>query len=279
MSIKLPDFLAWPSLNRLRDRMGAPLVERFGVQQASTEIEALLRERLKSSGVDVTLDQIEVLDDGTLAYGNHRILLYIRDVSTNHTPRYHIADCRTLQAARENQRFERYVGANPDSDSFLVNYTKSGAGPRHERLNVCKNCLERIDWDDYRGAAYGRRDAIFRQFTLADFFTRYPRDLFSRRPKHSAETAPSNVYPPDWQEISKRVRHERGYRCQKCSTVLANADSHFLHVHHRNGLKYDNAPRNLEALCIGCHSDKPKHEHLKLTDDYRAFQARYRESP
>lgn len=280
MSIKLPDFLAWPSLNRLRDRMGAPLVERFGAQQAGASDRVSLRERLEQTGLDVTSDQIEVLADGTLAYQGYRVLVYIRDVNNAaYLPRYHLAHCQTLETMYRNRRAERYVVANSDSGLFHVNIKDEGrAGPM--RLDVCQNCLDHIGWQGF-SSQLPRADRLARvgQFALKDFFTQYPRDLHARTPRHSAETAPRNEYAPDWADISKRTRDQRGYRCQKCGITLANADSHLMHVHHRNGLKYDNAPGNLEVLCIGCHADEPMHGHLKDQDAYRAFTARYRESP
>lgn len=42
-----------------------------------------------------------------------------------------------------------------------------------------------------------------------------------------------------------------------------------LHVHHISGVKSDNRPSNLKALCIDCHSKQPKHEHMALSHSER----------
>jgi len=56
------------------------------------------------------------------------------------------------------------------------------------------------------------------------------------------------------------------YRCVTCSIVLVQAESRFLHVHHRNGQKHDNADTNLKVLCIACHAEEPMHGPLTGAD-------------
>ena len=34
----------------------------------------------------------------------------------------------------------------------------------------------------------------------------------------------------------------------------------FLHVHHKDGIKGNNKPSNLEVLCMLCHREKPFHQ-------------------
>jgi hypothetical protein len=281
MTIKLPDFLAWSAFNGLRHKMGAPLVEQFGVRHQVTEIELPDIERLQREGIDVSADEIQVLDDGTLAYKGYRVLVYIRDIqsigSRDNMPKYHFAHCRTLETMYRNQRSERYVVANSDSGMFQVNVMDGSIRPEQVRLNVCQNCLAHIHWKGF-GMQIARpsRLLIVAQFRLTEFFAKYPRDLISSVPAHSSDTAPINTYTDDWAEVSSRTRSARGFRCEKCSIVLSSADSKYLHVHHRNGQKHDNRDGNLEVLCVGCHADEPLHGHMKGLPDYQKFIERYR---
>lgn len=281
MTFKLPDFLTWSTFNGLRSKMGAPLIERFGAQHIVTEIELPVIDRLQGTGIDVTAEQIQVLEDGTLAYKGYRVLVYIRDVpligSRGSMPKYHFAHCRTLETMYRNQRSERYVVAISDSGYFHVNVMDSGTKSEPVQLDVCQNCLAQIRWKGFdMQMARPSRLSIVGQFRLPEFFDKYPKDLLAVTPKHSSDTAPINTYTHDWVEVSARTRSQRGFKCEKCSIVLAGGSSKYLHVHHRNGQKHDNKDANLAVLCIECHADEPLHGHMKGLPDYREFTGRYR---
>lgn len=281
MTIKLPDFLTWSTFNGLRHKMGAPLAERFGASHVVTEIDLPLIDRLQGAGIDVTADQIQVLDDGTLAYKGYRVLVYIRDIPSvgnrGSMPKYHFAHCRTLETMYRNHRSERYVVAISDTGLFRVNVLDGGVTSEAVRLDVCQNCLTHIRWKGFdMQMARPSRLSIVDQFKLSEFFAKYPKNLLLVTPKHSSDTAPLNAYTEDWSEVSARTRSRRGFKCEKCSIVLAGTESKYLHVHHRNGQKHDNSDVNLKVLCIGCHAEEPMHSHMRGLPDYREFSERHR---
>jgi hypothetical protein len=77
--VKLPDFTIDKALNELRLAMGAELVVFAGVINGDTlTVEEV--ERLSREGIDIPLEDVRVLPDGTLAYKNQRVVVYIRDV-------------------------------------------------------------------------------------------------------------------------------------------------------------------------------------------------------
>ena len=80
---------------------------------------------------------------------------------------------------------------------------------------------------------------------------------------------PDGEYPPDWDEISLRIRERAGWRCEctgECGlhrgrrcTECDGEDAHWasgrvkLTVAHRNHYPPDCRPENLMALCNTCH--------------------------
>jgi hypothetical protein len=280
--MKLPNFLDWATLNNLRGQMGAPLAEKFGPQLKVKSIDLPIAEQLQTRGIDVEFDEIRILDDGTLGYKGHRVLLYIRDISNysnrdkQSMPKFHFTFCSTLNTMRQNKRFARYVVANRADGEFQVNLIGQTDEARFVRLHVCQNCLAEIAWQGFSSelTREARSDAV-KNFSLPAFFEQYPRDLLAVKPDHTSETAPVNDYPLNWSEISDAAKRSAGYRCCSCSIRLTHADSKFLHVHHKNGQKNDCHPDNLEVLCIRCHANQPMHGHMKALSDYNEFLRKF----
>lgn len=274
--MKLPDFLLNGYLNGLRAEMGAPLCSAFRAQQPYKLIELPVVERLRDEGVDVEFEEIKRLPDGTMEYRGYRVLLYIRDVANYGggaaLPKYHLTHCAALARMQSEGRFMRYVVANRDDGKFLVNLTSQGNTSDVKPLDVCQFCLGNLNWKGFTSlASREKRLQAVGQFDLSEFFAQYPRDLVSVRPEHTSDTAPLNQYTLDWGDVSERVKRARDFTCESCARTLTIRFSRFLHVHHRNGLKYDNADANLEVLCIACHAEQPMHGHMKSLPDYAEF--------
>lgn len=274
MSFKLPDFLSWGLLNTMRKKMGAPLAKPFVMSHQHTTLEIPIIEQLNSGGVEVDFDEISVHDDGTLLYRGYRGLLHIRDINDDaKMPKYHLAYCITLETMRGKSRLNRYVVAQTVSGEFRINIIDKTIISKKVRLDVCQNCLDRIRWKGFSklDMSSNERHHRVKDFSLADFFKEYPRDLIGLKPSHTADTAPLNDYPENWAQLSKEIRVFRGLQCEACRKRVSSSDLRFLHVHHINGLKYDNRNENLKVLCIACHAEQPLHGHLKSHPDYKIF--------
>lgn len=284
--MKLPDFLEHGGLNGLRREMGA---NRLGDLTLVADPNRLTEDELymlTHGGIDLkSLDDLRRLPDGTLALKDSRVLLYIRDVSiyqngayggVKKLPKYHLASCATLRQMQSEGRFSKYVVAARQDGYFEVNIIEGNQAVRSsaEPLNVCQNCLDHISFNDFSMTqSQAERHRRVAAFVLTDFFKQYPRALVSQKSNDRSDSAPLNVYPEDFEALSAKVRNERGWRCEKCSLVLSDpALRKYLHVHHKNGQKFDSRPENLELLCLWCHAKEPHHAHMRVLAEYAEFE-------
>jgi hypothetical protein len=280
--MKLPNFYEFEPLNSVKKKMGIPQ-DVYGsltvsVPNRLTELELI--KLTSSEGLEISIDDVSFLPDETLAYKDSRIILYIRDVNVFgnqevELPKFHLANCQTLQDMREKKRFGRYqVSANIDG-LFNINLIKSGTlkEKKNEKLSVCQNCLSLLKFDGFQKNWHQKqRDNFVGSFRMDRFFEIYPRSLHSQIPKHNSDNAPLNIYSDDWDEISQKIRSNYGWCCQKCNIDLSmKTDRKWLHVHHINGLKNDNNRGNLKVLCIKCHAEEPSHAHIRNMPDYVYF--------
>lgn len=284
--MKLPSFYEFEPLNNIKEKMGIPrtvygdlTVEFSGSRLTELELEKLT----SASGLDISADELVILNDGTLAYKNTRVILYIRDItvygSQEIQPRFHLANCTTLQKMKDYKRFDRYVVSINTNGRFDLNIIKSQIKTKRENceLSVCQNCLSLLNFDGFLiGWPKTKREIFVKQFTIEHFFEKYPRSLHVTNPTYNSGNAPLNNYTEDFNAISIKIREHHKWICQQCWIDLSDIKQrHWLHVHHINGLKYDNNPENLQCICVKCHADKPNHNHMKQLPEYSNFMAHY----
>ncbi|AKG17400.1 hypothetical protein [Moraxella bovoculi] len=263
MIIKLPNFFEDNRLNSLKEKMG---IDRYAYGDYKDCQSQGVRELLNGKGQDFDdINEITPSRDHTLTYNNERIILYIRDVANyGHygLPKFHIAKCSTLQTMFENNRKRRYVRTQNETGIFYLNII-SGNNVREieEKLDVCQNCLNILDWDGFSmGWDRAKRDKYVRDFTIARFFEKYPKSLVDSS-GYSSTNSSVNQYPKNWNEISLNYRVFKNWTCEKCGVNLANYTS-LLETHHTNGQKNECQYSNLMALCADCHSKMPMHSHM-----------------
>ena len=251
--MKLPDFYSYAPLERLRGLMQADRVSlHFSVMHERTTSEE--QRKLSESGIIIEyLDDICELEDGTLAYKDRRILLYIRDVET-YEPRFHVSWCAKMDDMKTKGRFERYVISNNTDGVFEVRYKKNNYQPKQRRLKVCQYCLDKLRYDGFVWKGLGteeRKDKVGR-FQLQAFFSKYPISPLNSKPKprHTSGTAPLNKYSSGWERISKSYRAAKNWRCEECGKDCSK-NKEELHTHHINGVKSDNREKKFEGFMQG----------------------------
>ena len=280
-SYKLINFLEDPQFNTLRFLMGAKLVSRVGESKISLLDENAIRQ-LGKEGLDINdFSEIKRESDGTLSYKNKRVLVYIRDVKEffeqHDLPKFHLSYCTTLESMTNSKRFGRYVIYNGEEANFTVNFIGPPSKTITAKLNVCKNCLTLLKWDDYHPQSSNAvKTKIVNSFNLKDFFSKYPKDLISILPTYTVDTAPLNDYSDDWGIISEGIKQKRGYQCEACKRKFEGFDRQYLHGHHIDGLKSNNQSTNIEILCIACHADQPMHNHIKNSIQYKNFMKKFK---
>ncbi|MEH6585211.1 MAG: HNH endonuclease signature motif containing protein [Halioglobus sp.] len=265
------------------EEMGADRVEiNLGEVWDDSEIE--FDRELSTGGVEVSLEDLES-EQGLLSVRGRQVILFIPDHAfrveqvfdvPSQGNKFHIADCKTLETMRERKRFERYKVTNNLSGEFPIFGTGESSNRQIEgtaELNVCKNCLNMLNYEGAKNTSVAGRNSIVDVFSIADFFVTYS-SVFKNLPRQLIDQAKKG-YSPDWDEVSARVRSGAGDTCQCCEVDLTSKKS-LLHAHHISGDKRDNAPRNLVALCADCHRKEPYHGHMFVKREHTELINRLR---
>lgn len=262
--MKLFDFRSQGPLNDLRLKMQARLIDDISLSAktfGALTIEEL--EELSSGGLERYFADCKVEHDLTLSYKGKRVIVYIHDRHQYQDdwdlPKYHIASCKTLKEQGKKDRYnQKYVVSQRDDGNFSLRIFKNGImASVFKQLNVCQNCLDVLKWQNFDRLKRDkvRKLEIVSNFSLVNFYEKYPRDIINILPKYTSADIPINQYPSDWVEIRKRILLKRSHTCEDCGI------SERLEVHHKNGVRSNNEDYNLEVLCHKCH--QKHHGHYK----------------
>jgi hypothetical protein len=283
--MKLPDFTVDESLNELRRLMKATLRD-FVLAPTTHTLTPEEIERLTGEGIEIPIEDVRVLNDGTYVYKGRRVIVHIRDVEEyggrdRSLPRFHLAMCETLEKMIEEGRYKkRYVVSARDDGLFKIFKIRNGnIDKSDEALDVCQNCLDELRYKGFfRGMNKHEKRTRVHEFLLQTFFEEYGRSCVWAMPNYDSTHAPPNIYSTTFFRIARTIKEQRGYRCEnpKCRIDLSKpANQKFLHAHHLDADKSDSHPRNIKLLCIRCHADSFQHSHLKQSPDYKKFCVKF----
>ena len=89
---------------------------------------------------------------------------------------------------------------------------------------------------------------------------------------HAEKTALLDDFGGDFGEHAAEAMTRANYRCSQCGIDLsADPLRRFLHVHHKEAVKYDNPLSELTVLCIGCHANQSDHGLMRALLDFSEF--------
>ena len=205
-----------------------------------------LHEINKNFKLSTTNDFIEINGQKMCAYIKAQSSAY----GGSSSYRYHLCNCKTIKSMITEGRGDRYVVTAREDGKFPV-LTYDDRIERLTELGLCQNCIEILK----------AKGMYFQPFNLAEFYRRYQPDVrqtFKREElvRHKEE------YAPNHDEVARAYRKKVENKCPACK-VDCSSNPSLLELHHKNGNKNDNSPKNLEMICTSCHSIKYKHEHMK----------------
>jgi hypothetical protein len=284
--IKIINFMKFMPFQRLKENMGLSADKVGTIRSVPVRVGGVTWEenqQLETSGLEVDISDVEFLPDGTIAFKDRRVILYIRDAlygtwygKDPSDPKFHVASCDTLDKMKKSGRFkQRYVVASRDDGIFILHYP-SRVDPIEKKLDVCQNCLSHLS---YRGFGFGAntkhtRKSAVETFSIAEFFQEYPKNLHKDKPLYTDMTAPINRYPDNFNQLSLAYREKRNWLCEECGINLNETNLRkYLHVHHINHQRNENQESNLRALCLRCHAAQADHQFMQYTAQYREFTA------
>jgi len=275
--MKLINFYNSEKLNSLLEEMGAKLKMIKAPKEWQGIDDSKLAELLKTGEVEIDIDEIKTRD-GVFDYKGRKVIVYIRDQYAKYYSKgykFHLTKCSSISTAFQNKRNSRYVVSLRTDGQFKINLLEDNIIIKKdliESMNVCKNCLKKINYKKYSAYPFQIQKEIYNNFSLTDFFNQYKKTGLETKFFRNANNAPLNIYNKDFNLKSKKLRENKNYKCNDCGLNMSKQEhNRFAHVHHKDGDKSNDIPQNLEVLCIECHSNQAGHEILKYSPDFNDF--------
>lgn len=268
--MKLGPFGWAGELERMRSAMGAALIRNSPIVDWN---------KLQTRGYDIALTEVVPDNRGLLTWKGSYVVVYIREwkMGAKTSPKFHVAECKTLTDARGAQRFDsRYVVSTRSDGLYTVTRQDTGQDA-DERLDVCMNCLDRLNWKGFSSLSWNTKKQTVTEFQPAILYIAYGVSQITPLPKRTDSMVLRTGYTPDWPTVSDKKREAAGWICEQCAFDAREPDRRrFLHVHHRDADTQNNQPENLRVLCVACHAEQPLHGHLKAQPEFVEFVRRFR---
>ena len=142
-----------------------------------------IKKLMKISDEDKKIFTLEIsTDDPNLRitgegffYKGQRVILYIRDQPQYGDKKieykFHVVGCQTLAQMQKNNRYEKYVVSTRTDGKFKVNRIVNNRVVEIEaELHVCKHCLKKLNWKDYKSVDNDLKKFIYETFSIEEFF-------------------------------------------------------------------------------------------------------------
>ena len=210
------------------------------------------------------------LNGELLSYDGHGVIVYIKEQEDvdlavenplKNAKKYHLTNCSVLEEKKKEKRFGRFVALRYVEGGMPICDDK-GSPDKMADLKVCRTCLRKLNYRPYMQAkSEDAKKRVQTEFSLVEFLEKQHSFPHECLPLRHAEFS-SFSYTKDWRSVSEAYKLSRSYSCEECGVDLSDWKE-LLHTHHIDGVKSNNHPANLMALCVECHSKQPMHKHLK----------------
>ena len=266
------DGVSFKITNPIEIRPLLPTLKLLGIQIPESRNFKIFKEDftlLENSGNTIFKeDGIYVMIDGIEHKGYLYMPKYFIEKYNDH-PRFHILECITIEAERKSGDFtNRYYFSN--NKTVDVTDRTSLKIYSNLKLNICKNCSS---------LSKQRKLGVIK--TTEEFFSEIAK-VEEAIIKTDKDGYP--IHPISWRIVSRKYREHINYQCEnrKCKIQLEGIDKRYIHVHHKNGIKIDCDFKNLEGLCILCHSVKDathmeNFKKRKMSREFQTFLKKYGE--
>ena len=262
-------------LVRLRKKIGARFndLSLAGIRahDPKIEIEEILNTSyIEGAASNLDWDVIPITHEGVQA------ILYIKDTEQyikDIRKKFHIIlPCQTLTTMKKRGSFKKYVKTRRRSGIFKVDAFKDEWKTKkietEVKLDVCQNCLEKINWKGFADLPHGapRIEAV-KKFNIGEFLDEYA-GIFIDYGESSLDTdntAPLAEYTLQYFRKSPIVKKRTNYCCAECGVNLSKRRA-LLHCHHKDHVKYNNKWSNLVAICAACHKNN-HHPHMYVSPE------------
>ena len=101
---------------------------------------------------------------------------------------------------------------------------KEDNGKMKLNIDVCKNCLQFLNYKDYEKSNYIDKQNIYQSFDLNDFFEHF-KYIFRCLPLYDESN-----YSKDWARVSNEFREKSSWICSCCNVNLTNFKGFYMFI-------------------------------------------------
>jgi hypothetical protein len=258
--MKLPNFREHNWMNNLRNIIWANL--NYDYNPLSTW-DPLMLKLINEWELDwLKLSDVSISNDWTLEYWWIKVVVYIRDQNSlwfnfktwKSNYKFHFYNCATISAYRREWKYDwKYVvNRHKKFNVNLIDFWRIIKTNLELDLNVCKWCLQSFHYKWYHNHWWILENKIYNEFNREEYFKSFKSKVSI--PKHNHISKPMDIYPDNWNKISRKAKERVWYKCEWCW-----AQNKILHLHHKDHNKWNNSINNLEVLCYDCHTKHHSH--------------------
>jgi hypothetical protein len=136
----------------------------------------------------------------------------------------------------------------------------------NQKLPICQNCFMKVNSLLDGGQVKSKESFLPRNFFDVDFFGSWCR----YGDNYEASESLANMYPKDWQNISRIRKVQVQHLCEACNTDFSvNQVKKFLHVYPIDYVKKKRSYVKLQSICLSCLSEYPERSHFKNHPDFQ----------